>query len=198
MNTPLRVVVADDDRDVREYLQESMTRLGWKVTAAAATGRQLVEACRAQRPDLIVTDVKLPEMDGIAAAAAVNAEGPVPVVLISAHHGDDLLSRIGDLPVLGYLIKPISEANLKAAVAVAMVRFRHFQALRQEAADLRQALEDRKLIERAKGSLMRRLRVDEEEAFRRLRQAASGKNMKLVEMSRQVIAAEAVFAELEG
>jgi AmiR/NasT family two-component response regulator len=197
MNAPLRVVVADDERDVREYLQETMTRLGWQVTAAAATGRELVEACRTSPPDLIVTDVKLPDLDGIAAAAAANAAGPVPVVLISAHHGDDLLGRLADLPVMGYLIKPISEANLKAAVAVAMTRFRHFVALRQEVTDLRQALEDRKLIERAKGSLMRRLRVDEEEAFRRLRQAASGKNMKLVEMSRQVIAAESVFSDME-
>jgi two-component system, response regulator PdtaR len=198
MIAPLRVVVADDDRDVREYLQETMSRMGWQVTAAASTGRELVETCRASLPDLIVTDVKLPDLDGIAAAAAANTAGPVPVVLISAHHGDDLLARLGDLPVMAYLIKPISEANLKAAVAVAMTRFRNFAALRQEVTDLRQALEDRKLIERAKGSLMRRLRVDEEEAFRRLRQAASGKNMKLVEMSRQVIAAEAVFADMDS
>lgn len=198
MNPSQRVVVADDDRDVREYLQEAMAHLGWRVTAAAATGREVIAACAASPPDLLVTDVKMPDLDGIAAAAAVNASAAVPVVLISAHHGDDLLNRLVDLPVMGYLIKPITEANLKAAVAVAMTRFRHFQALRQEAQDLRQALEERKLIERAKGALMRRLRVDEEEAFRRLRQAASGKNLKLVEVSRHVIAAEAVFADMES
>src|SRR5262249_15632633 len=171
---------------------------GGGAPAAASPGRELVEACRASLPDLIVTDVKLPDLDGIAAAAAVNASGPVPVVLISAHHGDELLSRLGDLPVLGYLIKPISEANLKAAVAVAMTRFRHFQALRQEAQDLKQALEDRKVIERAKGALMRRLRVDEEEAFRRLRQGAGRKNLKLVEIRRQANAAESVFSDMES
>ena len=99
--------------------------------------------------------------------------------------------------IMAYLAKPVKPVDLQAAVRLAMLRFGHFQSLAKEAADLRQALEDRKLIERAKGSLMRRLRVDEEEAFRRLRQAASGKNLKLVEMSRQVIAAETVFSDFD-
>jgi AmiR/NasT family two-component response regulator len=198
VSAPLRVAVADDERDIREYLQEALTRLGWKVTVAAATGRELVSACQAAPPDLIITDIKLPDLDGIEAARQANAAGPVPVILVSAHHTDDLLARLSDLPVLGYLVKPITEANLKAAVAVAVTRFRHFEALRQEAADLRQALDDRKLIERAKGALMRRLGVDEDEAFRRLRSAASGKNLKLAEMARQIMAAESVFAELSG
>jgi two-component system, response regulator PdtaR len=197
MTTPPRVAVADDERDIREYLQEALTRLGWQVEAAA-TGRELVDLCRRSRPDLIVTDIKMPDMDGIEAAAAANCDAQIPVILVSAHHDADLLGRLEGVPILGYLVKPITEAHLKAAIAVAMTRFRHFIALKQEAADLRQALEDRKVIERAKGVLMRRLGVDEEEAFRRLRKSASSKNLKLVEMSRQVIAAETVFSDLDA
>lgn len=193
---PFSAVVADDERDIREYLQEVLTRMGWQV-ATASTGRELAEACRRSPPDLIITDIKMPDMDGLQAAAAVTTAAQVPVILVSAHHDPELLARIADLPVFGYLVKPITEPHLKTAVAVALSRFKHFSALKQEAADLRQALDDRKVIERAKGVLMRRLSVDEDEAFRRLRKSASNKNLKLVEMGRQVIAAESVFSELD-
>ena len=98
---------------------------------------------------------------------------------------------------MGYLIKPVDEAQLRAAIALAMTRFRHFQALAKEAADLRQALEDRKVIERAKGIVMKRLRVDEDEAFRRLRKMASDHNLKLVEVGTRVITSEEVFGHLD-
>jgi response regulator NasT len=121
----------------------------------------------------------------------------VPVVLISAHHEQDLLSRLGSEPIMGYLVKPVNEADLKTAITVAMLRFGHFMALQKEASDLRQALEDRKVIERAKGALMRRLGVEEDEAFRRLRRQASEQNLKLIEVGRKVLAAEDVLAQFE-
>ena len=99
---------------------------------------------------------------------------------------------------MAYLVKPVKEADVAAAVTVAMMRFRQYQAVRKEAPDLRQALEDRKAIERAKGALMKRLRVDEDEAFRRLRRKASADNLKLVEAARRVLAAEEVFRQMEG
>jgi response regulator NasT len=194
---PLRVAVAEDQRDTREYLQELLGRLGHQVVAAAETGRQLVELCRSAAPDLVIADVRMPDLDGIDAAAAVNRERPVPVILLSAHHEDDVLSRLGGAHVFGYLVKPVTEDHIKAAIALAMLRYRHFQALAKEAADLRQALEDRKAIERAKGALMKRLRVDEEDAFRRLRSLASKQNLKLVEAARRVLAAEEVFSQVD-
>ena len=98
---------------------------------------------------------------------------------------------------MGYLVKPVAEAHIKAAIALAMLRYRHFQALVKEAAELRQALDERKVIERAKGALMKRLRVDEAEAFRRLRSLASEQNLKLVEVGRRIVAAEEVFSQLD-
>jgi response regulator NasT len=197
MTAPLRVAVAEDDRDTREYLQEAVTRLGHHVVALAETGRQLAAMCRAVHPDLIITDVRMPDGDGIEVAGALNRERPVPVILVSAHHEDDILTRLGADHIMGYIVKPITEAALKTAIIVAMLRFQHFQALGKEASDLRQALEDRKVVERAKGILMRRMGVDEEEAFRRLRTLASSQNLKLVEVGRRILTAEEIFAQLD-
>jgi response regulator NasT len=197
MSAALRIAVADDDRDTREYLEEVLPRLGHEVVVLAENGRQLAERCRAVRPDLVLTDIRMPDMDGIEVANVLNRERPVPVLLISAHHDAEIMTRLGANHLMGYLVKPITEADLKTAIVVGMLRFQHFLALSRESADLRQALDDRKVIERAKGILMRRLRVDEEEAFRRLRLYASGQNLKLVEVGRKVVAAEEIFAQLD-
>jgi AmiR/NasT family two-component response regulator len=197
MKTERGVVIADDDRDTREYLQEAMSRLGWRVLAAAGSGRELVSACQEHFPDLVITDVRMPDMDGITAAAAGTNGRPVPVIVISAHHDPELMARLNETAILGYLVKPFTEPHLKAAVAVALARFEQFEAMRREATDLRQALEDRKAIERAKGALMRRLGVSEDEAYRMLRASASNRNIKLVEAARRVITAEEVFAGFE-
>jgi two-component system, response regulator PdtaR len=195
MGKPLRIAVADDERDVRQFFQEMLPPLGHQVVAVAENGRQLVEQCRTVRPDLVVTDIKMPDMDGIQAAEEINRDGPVPVILVTGHQEPELLARAGAGHVMAYLSKPAKPVDLEAAIRLAMSRFGHFQALKEEADGLRQALADRKLIERAKGVLMRRQRVDEEEAFRRLRSAASARNLKLVEAARRLIAAEEVVAE---
>jgi response regulator NasT len=197
MTAALRIAVAEDDRDTREYLREALTRLGHEVVAVAENGQQLIDRCRERRPDLILTDIKMPDGDGIEAAAQINRDRAVPVILVSAHHEENILTRLGSDHLMGYLVKPITEAHLKTAIVVAMLRYQHFTALTREAADLRQALEDRKVIERAKGILMRRLGVDEEEAFRRLRNLASNQNIRMVDIGRRVLTAEEIFAQLD-
>ncbi len=196
MNRTLRVAVAEDERDTREYLQEILTRLGHHVVTAQ-TGRQLTEQCRLLKPDLILTDIRMPDMDGIDAAVEVNAEHETPVILVSGHHDAGLLERAEADHIMGYLIKPVGSEDVETAIAVAMRRFEQYQAVRKEAGDLRQALEDRKVIERAKGILMRRLQLDEEEAYRRLRRVASDRNLKLVNLARTIVQAEEVFQPLE-
>jgi response regulator NasT len=196
MTRPLRILVADDERDTREFLQHLLGRLGHQAVGVG-TGRQLTELARQVDPDLIVTDIKMPDMDGIAAAEAVNRERETPVILVSAHHDADLLARAGADHIMAYLIKPVSPADVEAAVAVAMARFAQYKVVRAEAASLRQALEDRKLIERAKGVTMKRLAVGEDEAFRRLRKLASDHNLKLVDAARRVLEAEDVFVQMD-
>lgn len=190
MTAPLHIVVADDEPDMRDYFSRILPRLGHKVLAAASTGAELVELCRMHRPDLVITDIKMPDMDGIDAAVRLYKELPVPVILVSAYHDPDLIARAEGDHIMGYLVKPIKQADLGPVIALAMRRFEQFQALCREAADLRQALEDRKVIERGKGVLMRRAALDEHEAFRRMQKMASEKNQKLVDVARTLLAAE--------
>src|SRR5205085_4372011 len=163
------------------------------VVAQARDGRELVEQCRAVRPDLVITDIKMPEMDGIDAATALYKERPVPVILVSAFHDTELIERAEADHILAYLVKPIKQADLGPVIALAMRRFEQFQELRKEASDLRQALEDRKLIERAKGLLMKKAGLDEASAFRQLQKLASDKNLKLVEIARILLTAEEAY-----
>src|SRR5262245_43936914 len=195
MTQPLRIIIADDEPDMRDYFKKILPRLGHQVVAAAETGRELVERCLALHPDLVITDIKMPELDGIDAAAVLYQEWPLPVILVSAYHDAELIRRAESDHIMGYLVKPIKQADLEPVIALALRRFEQFQALRQEAADLRQALEDRKVIERAKGILMKRARLDEQDAFRRLQRLASDKNLKLVEVSRAIVTAEEAVQE---
>ncbi len=193
----LRIAVADDERDMRMFFQELLPPLGHEVVAVTESGRQLVELCRATRPDLVITDIKMPDMDGIAAAAAINEERRVPVILITAYHDVDVLASAGSGYIMSYLTKPVKPADLQAAISLAILRFEHFQQVNQEAAGLRQALDDRKVIERAKGIAMKRLAMDEEAAFCRMRMLASKSNRKVVEVAKEMIASEELFKQIE-
>jgi response regulator NasT len=188
IGSALRIAVADDEQDVRDYYQRVLPRLGHQLVAAARTGRDLVEQCRALRPDLIITDIKMPEMDGIDAAEEISREEPTPVILVSAYHRPQLFERARGDHILAYLVKPTKQADLEAAIAIAMQRFGQFQALRKESADRGTALEERKVIERAKGLLMKQAALDEEEAFRRMRRLARDRNQKLADVARAIIA----------
>jgi response regulator NasT len=189
MKRPLRIAVADDEPVMQEYFRTILPLVGHEVVAVAQTGGDLVQQCRTLKPDLVITDIKMPDMDGIEAAEQIYRESPVPVILISAFHDAELIERASADYILAYLVKPIKQADLEPAIAVAMRRFEQFQALHREAADLRHALEDRKLIERAKGILMKK-GWDEEAAFQRMQKLAMDNNQKLVEIARVIITAE--------
>lgn len=190
MTRSLRIAVADDEQDMREYLMETLTLLGHQVVVLAKTGKELVQQCRTVKPELVITDIKMPDMDGIDAAGQIFKDNAAPIILVSAYHDPQLIQRAEGDHVLAYLVKPIKEADLEPAIAIAMRRFEQFQALRKEASDLRQALEDRKIIERAKGILMKVGPMDEAEAFRRLQKLASEKNKKMVEIAQMILTAQ--------
>jgi response regulator NasT len=122
MTQPLRIAVADDEPDVRDYFRRILPRLGHQVVVAR-TGRELVEQCRAARPDLVITGIKMPDLDGIEAAVAIGRDEPVPVILVSAYHQPQLFARAQGEHILAYLVKPAKQADLEAAIAIAMQRF---------------------------------------------------------------------------
>ena len=198
MKTEFRIAIADDERDTREFLAEVLARNGHQVVGSCSTGEELLQTIRERNPDLVITDIRMPHTDGIEVSVIANRERPLPFLLISAYHDRETLKRRANAPhVVGYLVKPISEAEVKTAIAMAMNRFEQFQTLLKDAADLRQALEDRKLIEKSKGIVMKRLRIEEDEAYRKLRKLASQQNVKLAEICRRIIDAETVYHSLE-
>jgi len=198
MNQALRIAIADDEPDMRDYFQQVLPRLGHTVVAVAQNGRELVKLCRTTTPDLVITDIKMPELDGIEAAIQIYQELQIPVILVSAFNDAALIERAESDHVMGYLVKPIKQADLAPTIALAVRRFEQFKAMRQEASDLRQALADRKVIEKAKGILMKKGKLDEPEAFRRLQKLAYEKNQRLIEIATMIVTAEEAFQSLEN
>jgi response regulator NasT len=194
----LRVVVADDERDMRQFLQEVLTQMGHQVLAVAETGRQLIDRCRATNPDLVIADIKMPDVDGLEAVETIEQDRPVPAIIVTAHSDTELLQRASAGPAMTYLIKPVKPNDLQAAITMAVARFEQMRKANDESARLRQALEDRKIIERAKGIVSRRLHVEEAEAFRKLQKLASVQNRKLADVAQQILTADKVFQELDN
>ena len=186
----LRIVIADDEPRMQSYLRKVLPTLGHEVAGVAGTGRGLVEQCRTLNPDLVITDVKMPDMDGIEAAGEIYRMAALPVILISAHHDAELIERAEADHAMAYLVKPVKREHLEPAIAIAMSRFREFQALREDTESLRQALADRKIIEQAKGILMSNAHMDEPTAFRRLQKLASDKNRKLIDIAHMILTAK--------
>jgi two-component system, response regulator PdtaR len=196
MTTSLRIAVADDEPEMRDFFEKVLPRFGHQVVSVAENGLQLVEHCRRLQPDLIITDIKMPQLDGIEACTQICRERSVPVILVSAYHDPALIERAEADHVLAYLVKPIGLADLQPAIAIAMRRFTELQALQQECSDLRQALTNRKIIEQAKGLLMKLTGIDEKDAFSRLQSLASEKNQSLIDAARSILAVEKALAPL--
>lgn len=134
MTTTLRIAVADDEPEMREFFARLLPRLGHQVVAVAENGGQLVEQCRQVRPDLIITDVTMPGLDGIDACTQISQEYQVPVILVSAYHDPALIQRAEAIHVMAYLVKPIGLADLQPVIAIAMRRFQELQALHKDRA----------------------------------------------------------------
>lgn len=187
MNT-LRIAVADDERDMRDYLARALPRLGHSVVAVADNGRQLVELCEREHPDLVLTDIRMPELDGIDATEEICRRQEVPVVFISAHPDERRLHPADARHVLAYLVKPIKMNDLKTAIDSVRSRFELFQEIGAEAASVAGAIEDRRTVEDAKTRLIVDRQLNETEALRVLRDYASVAGSRLVEAARTVLA----------
>ena len=178
----MRVLVAEDETIIRLDLRELLERSGFEVCAEAHDGEEAVALARSERPDVAIMDVKMPKLDGIEAARRILDERPIPIVMLTAYGQKELVSRALEAGVFGYLVKPFREQDLLPAIQAARARHEELVALRDEAESLAEALAARKAIERAKGLLMEREGLSEQEAFARLRKASqiSGRPLKIV------------------
>jgi two-component system, response regulator PdtaR len=179
---PHRILIADDESLIRLDLRDMLTHLGYEVVAEAGDGRQAVELARKLKPDLVVMDIRMPEVDGIEAAGILTAERIAPVVLLTAFSDNQLVEQAREAGVVGYVVKPFREAELMPVIELSFARFEEFRSLEKEIGNLNEALESRKIVERAKGVLMESYQLRESEAFHRIRKASmdSRKSMKEV------------------
>ena len=189
MATP-RILVAEDETIIRLDLRAMLARAGFEVCAEARDGDEAVALARSTEPDLALLDVKMPKLDGIDAARQILNERPIPIVMVTAYGEQELVSRAVEAGVFGYLVKPFRETDLLPAIETARARHAELVELRQEADSLADALAARKAIERAKGLLMERDGLSEQESYARLRKASqvSGRPLRVV--------AEALIATL--
>jgi len=188
--TAARILIAEDETIIRLDLRTLLEKAGFDICAEAQDGEQAVELARSQEPDLALLDVKMPKLDGIEAARRILDERPIPIVMVTAYGEQELVSRAVEAGVFGYLVKPFRETDLLPAIETARARHTELVELRAEADSLAEALAARKAIERAKGLLMEREGLNEQEAYARLRKASqiSGRPLRVV--------AEALIATL--
>ncbi len=167
-----RVLIAEDEALIRLDLREMLQEEGFTVVGEAADGEQAVALAVELSPDLVICDIKMPKMDGIAAAAQIMGRRIAPVVMLTAFSQRDLVERARDAGAMAYLVKPFQKRDLLPAIEMAMSRFAEITALEAEVTGLRERLAARKLIERAKGSLMSTHAMTEPDAFRWIQRAA--------------------------
>jgi response regulator NasT len=182
-----RIIIADDESIIRMDLREMLGNLGYDVVAEAADGRAAVELARKLLPDLVIMDIKMPDMDGISAADELGKGRVAPVVLLTAYSEQSLIGRAKDAGVCGYLVKPFRETELMPVIELALTRFGEMRDLEREVTDLKDALETRKLVERAKGVLMEVHGLRESEAFNRMRKTSMDNRKSMREVAEAIL-----------
>lgn len=181
----MRVLIADDDGVTLMVLRKTLTEMGHQVVAEAADGQQAVVLAKEQTPDLVILDIRMPQMDGLASCRAIQANNATPVIMLSAHTEAGLGSQASSAGADAYLVKPFTAAQLGPAIELAL-------ANKQKLCQMNEQLETRKLVERAKGILMRETGMNEETAYLTLQKAARNENKKMVEVARALILADQV------
>jgi response regulator NasT len=182
------VVIAEDEALIRMDLAEMLTEEGYDVVGQAGDGAKAIELAEQLRPDLVILDVKMPVLDGIAAAERIAGQRIAPVVILTAFSQRDLVERARDAGAMAYLVKPFTQAELVPAIEMAVSRFAEVALLEQEVADLHDRLETRKAVDRAKSILQEQLQLSEPEAFRWIQKTAMDLRLSMRQVAEGVVA----------
>ncbi|NTV63093.1 MAG: response regulator [Oscillochloris sp.] len=185
-----RILIAEDNDLVSLTLEEQLKGLGYDVIGIARNGAEAITLASRLKPDLIMMDIRMPEMEGTEAAARIRDLMSVPIIMLTAYADKDTVRKAEAAGALAYLVKPVNENELPPAINIALARFKEIQNLRTQVVELEDSLEARKLIERAKGILMQRLGLNERDAYERLRQRARDKRAKMKDIAQAIIEAE--------
>lgn len=188
----LRIVIADDEPIIRLDLRKTLENMEHQVVGEAGDGAKAVDMARDLKPDIVILDIKMPEMDGIDAAKVITTEGIAPVLLLTAYSQKDLVDRAKDAGVFAYLVKPFKEADLLPAMEIAISRYEEFVELENEVSDLENKLDTRKAVDRAKGILMDQYGLKEQEAFRRIQVQSMNTRKSMREIAEAIIIAHSV------
>ena len=181
----LRIIVADDESIIRLGLRTMLSTLGHEALLAAA-GREALHLARTADADLAILDIQMPLTDGLEAAKTIARKHPMPIIILTAYGQQDLIEKAVQLPIQGYLVKPVNEKDLAAAIGVALARFEEAQTALRENAKLRDNLETRKLIDRARGVLMQQ-GLTEEEAYQSLQRQARDKQVSMRQIAEKIL-----------
>lgn len=184
-----RVIVADDESIVRMDLREMLESLGYLVVGEVGDGESAVHLSRELKPSIVIMDIKMPGMDGIEAGRILTEERIAPVLLLTAYSQQDLVDRAKDAGVMAYIVKPFQESDLAPAIEVALQRWSEFRALEREVEDLKEALETRKLVDRAKGILMDTQGLSEADAFRRIQKTSMDQRKPMKDVAEAIVLA---------
>ena len=182
-------LIAEDNANTRRSIKGHLELLGYEVVGAVGDGEKAVEVARDMSPSLVLLDVKMPKMGGLEAARVISEMGPVPIILVTGYSEVEIAAEAVEAGVFAYLVKPVTKKQLLPAIKLAVARFEQFKELNSEVTDLREAIEARKLIERAKGILMKRCKIGEAEAFKLLQTQSQKENKKMRQIAEMVISA---------
>lgn len=195
MSNRISILIAHPDSETRDTLVAAIDELDYHVQRAVETKMALMEECDRHRPDLIISGIDMPDGNAIEALITISENNPLPAIIVTDNESlQDVEHALQD-HVMAYLLEPIEKDRIQPTIYLVLRRFEQFEALHEEVKDLRQALDDRKIIERAKGILMSNGQLDESEAFRRLQKMASDKRTKLVEIANAIIVAQEALSD---
>ncbi len=187
-----RLVIADDESLIRMNLKETLVGLGYIIVGEAGDGVSAINLARELQPDLVLMDIKMPKLDGIQAAKILTQEKIAPVLLLTAFSDRELVDRARDAGVVNYIVKPFRDAELLPAIEIAMARYQEFLEMEKEIVDLKETLETRKLVERAKGVLMDSQGLKEAEAFRKIQQLSMNTRKPMKEIAQAILLAHEI------
>lgn len=185
--TPRTVVIAEDEVLIRMDLAEMLVEEGYDVVGQAGDGARAIELAEELRPDLVILDVKMPVLDGISAAESIARQRIAPVIVLTAFSQRELVERARDAGAMAYLVKPFSQSDLVPAIEMALSRFAELRAVEAEVAGLKEQLETRKVVDRAKGVLQEQLSLTEPEAFRWIQKTAMDLRLSMKQVAEGVI-----------